>query len=118
MVPLGAPLARRSVTNRPDEALRLTVRSLPVPSPTCSVVVLPGHRTTVAFEAKRPVPALRETVRPIRTAPFRGSVPGAWRSRSQDGTVAAPVAFEFRTQRNAAAPDTRYNPEFPGLLSF
>jgi hypothetical protein len=56
------------VTNRPELALRATARPLLVPEPTRSVVVLPGHRTTVARETNRPVLALRDTLLPAMTS--------------------------------------------------
>ena len=48
-MPLGLRLAVVFVTNLPVEAERATVRLLPVPELTLSVVVLPGHRATVAL---------------------------------------------------------------------
>lgn len=72
IVPPGSPSARRSVTNRPVEAERRTVRMLLVPDPTRSVVVLLGQRAAAAFETNRPVRALRLTERamlPLQSGP-------------------------------------------------
>ena len=61
MVPPGLRRAVPAVTNLPVDADRFTVRLLPVPLPTRSVVVFPGHRAVVALLTNRPVPALRFT---------------------------------------------------------
>ena len=61
MVPSGLRRAAAAETKRPEAAERLTVVELLVPAPTRSVVVLPGHRATVAFETKRPDFDERET---------------------------------------------------------
>lgn len=71
MVPLGSLLPRLSGTKRPVEAERVTVRLLPVPEPTRSVVVFPGHRAAAARETKRPLDALRLTERAIAAPPSR-----------------------------------------------
>ena len=65
------------LTNLPVEAERLTDRLLPVPAPTRSVVVFPGHRTVVAFETNRPVLALRLTLRAMAGPPFERDPPRA-----------------------------------------
>lgn len=75
MVPPGLRLAVAVVTNRPDEADRLTDRLLLVPGPTRSVVVLLGRRAAVALVTKRPDEAERFTVRAI-VRPFPNAYPG------------------------------------------
>lgn len=68
MVPPGLRFAAASVTKRPVDADRLTVRLLLVPLPTRSVVVFAGHLATVALLTKRPLPALRLTVLAMRSS--------------------------------------------------
>lgn len=63
------------LTNLPVVAERLTDRLFPVPAPTRSVVVLPGHRAVVAFETNRPVLALRLTLRAMVGPPFERDPP-------------------------------------------
>ena len=63
MVPPGLRRTVASVTNRPVDAERLTLRLFPVPAPTRSVVVVRGDRAAVALVTKRPVRALRLTDR-------------------------------------------------------
>lgn len=75
MVPPGLRLAVAPVTNRPDDAERLTVRLLLVPGPTRSDVDLPGHRAAAALVTKRPDEAERLTVRAM-LGPFLNDDPG------------------------------------------
>jgi hypothetical protein len=63
IVPPGFRRAVASVTNRPVEADRFTLRSFPVPKPTRSVVVVRGDREAAALVTNRPVLALRLTDR-------------------------------------------------------
>lgn len=63
MVPPGLRRTVASVTNRPVDAERLTLRLFPVPAPTRSVVVVRGDLAAVALVTKRPVRALRLTDR-------------------------------------------------------
>lgn len=63
MVPPGLRRTVASVTNRPVDAERLTLRLFPVPVPTRSVVVVRGDLAAVALVTKRPVRALRLTDR-------------------------------------------------------
>jgi hypothetical protein len=75
MVPPGFRLAVAPVTNRPEDAERLTERLLLVPEPTRSVVVLPGQRAAAALVTKRPDEAERFTERGI-VDPFLNTNPG------------------------------------------
>lgn len=59
MVPPGLRRPVASVTKRPVDAERVTVRLLLVPAPMRSVVVLPGQRAAVALLTNRPVDAER-----------------------------------------------------------
>jgi hypothetical protein len=65
MVPLGLAFACFCVTNWPVDADLFTVRALPVPDPTRSVVVFEGQRAAAALLTKRPLDAERLTVRPM-----------------------------------------------------
>lgn len=74
-MPPGLRLTVASVTNRPVEADLFTVRLLPLPDPTFSVVVFPGHRATVAFETNLPLPALLLMLRAMMD-PSPSTLPG------------------------------------------